>query len=98
MTRTQEPFVATPEQDIIVHKLVALIHRFGLVTPSIVALESIRPLNFIGSQFMHVISPVAGLLLTRGQWDVVAVMLEDRRSIEYLICKLEAPQTKRVAS
>ena len=98
MTRIQKPFVATSEQDVIVDKLVALTHRFGLVTPAIVALESVRPLNFIGSQFMHVISPVAGLVLTRGQWDVVAVMLEDRRSVEYLICKLEAPQTKRVAS
>jgi hypothetical protein len=96
MSLANGAFEATPEQDAIVDKVVALIHRFGLVTPAIVALESVRPLNFIGSQFMHVTSPIAALVLVRGQWDVIAGMLEDRRSVEYLICKLEAPRPDAV--
>ena len=46
-----------------VDKVVRLILRFGLSVPAILFLESMRPLNFLGSQFMHIMSPAVHTLI-----------------------------------
>ncbi len=84
-----EPFQVTAPQAAAVDKVIRLITRFGLETPAILSLESMRPLAFVGSQFMHVMSPAVGMLVPHGEWDQLASLLEDRRGVEYVIRRLE---------
>ena len=63
--------------------------RFGMTVPAIVTLESLRPLNFVGSQFMHLLSPAITAFLSPDSWNALAKLLEERQGIDYLINRLE---------
>lgn len=73
-----------------VDRLAQMIVRFGLTVPAILSLESMRPLSFVGSQFMHVLSPSITALFTVPEWDALAGLLEDRRGLDYLLDAIEA--------
>ena len=53
--------------------------------PAILSLESMRPLSFVGSQFMHLLTPSLGAFLTVTQWEAMAALLEEREGLEYVI-------------
>ena len=63
--------------------------KFGMTAPAILALESMRPLSFVGSQFMHVMSPAITAFLAPHAWDALAKLLEEREGMEYFIHRLE---------
>ena len=65
-------------------------HRRGLDSAAIFLLESVKPLNFIGSQLLHAMNPVASVVFDRGRLDALAETLEHRDSIENLIQRIEA--------
>ncbi|MCP4872276.1 MAG: hypothetical protein GY898_26535 [Proteobacteria bacterium] len=84
------PLKVTPEQAAAVDKVGKFIVRFGMTVPAILALESVRPLSYVGSQFMHLLSPSIGAFLTVPEWDAMAHLLEDRRGFEYVLRRIEA--------
>ncbi len=73
-----------------VDSVVGFIDRFGMHVPAILALESMRPLTFVGSQFMHLLTPSLGAFLTVTQWEAMASLLEERDGVEYVIQRIEA--------
>ena len=72
-----------------VDRLARFIVRFGFTTPAILTLESLRPLSFVGSQMMHLLSPSITAFLTGPEWDAIAHLLEDRRGLDYLLERIE---------
>ena len=72
-----------------VDKVSEFIVRFKLTIPAILTLESMRPLGFVGSQFMHVLSPSIGAFLSPHTWDEMAKLLEEREGIDYVISRIE---------
>ncbi len=90
--------VVTEEQRRAVDRLAQMIVRFGLTVPAILTLESMRPLSFVGSQFMHVLSPSITALFTAPEWDALAGLLEDRRGLDYLLDQIEAADRARTES
>ena len=79
----------TEQQAAAAERVAAFIRRHGLVTPAVLYLESMRPLSFVGSQFMHVMSPAVTTFLSSSDWDALATLLEDRRGLEYLLTRIE---------
>lgn len=73
-----------------VDRLAGVIVRFGLTVPAILAIESVRPMSFVGSQLMTMLSPSIAALFTAAEWDALASLLEDRRGIDYLLDRIEA--------
>src|SRR5687768_12974062 len=63
--------------------------RRRLTTPAILLLESVKPLNFVGSQFLVFMDPIVRLFLTIRDYDRFVQMLEQRDSIEWLIQAIE---------
>ncbi len=61
----------------------------GLETMAIVFLESIRPLNFMTSQAMWAVWPVLEAAGAGNDFAQVAQALEDRRTIDRLIRRIE---------
>jgi hypothetical protein len=81
--------VVSQEAEAAVDRVARFVVRFGLTVPAILALESMRPLSFVGSQFMHVLSPSITSILSSTEWDALAGLLEDRRGLDVLIERIE---------
>lgn len=90
------PLVVSPEQAAAVDRLARMIVRFGLTVPAVLTLESLRPLSYVGSQFMYILSPSITGLFTLPEWDAIAGLLEDRRGLDYLLDAIETAAEDRV--
>ena len=80
-----------------VERLASVIVRFGLTVPALLAIESVRPLSFVSSQLMYMMSPSIAALFTAADWDALASLLEDRRGIDFLLDRIEALDDARRA-
>jgi len=81
--------IVTDEQQATVERVASFIVRFGMTVPAILALETLRPLSFVGSQFMYLLSPAVTIFLTQHDWDSMAKLLEHRGGIEYVLQTIE---------
>ncbi len=72
-----------------VERVARFIVRFSLTVPAILALESLRPLSFVGSQFMYLLSPAVTTFLTQKDWEEMARLLEHRSGVEYVLEVIE---------
>lgn len=79
----------TPEQREAVERLARFVVRFGLTVPAVLAIEGMRPLGFVGSQFMHLLTPSIGVFLTPDQWNAIATLLEQRRGVDVILERIE---------
>lgn len=61
----------------------------GLAVPSVMFLESIKPLNFIGSQVMVFFRPIVAAIFPTSLYDRFEKLLEKRQSIEWLLISIE---------
>lgn len=82
-----EDFAPTEEQAAVAEKLCRWIARRGLTTPTIMALEASRGLNYLGANALHFFRPAVAALLDTREYHQFATMLEHRGSMEYL-CRL----------
>lgn len=80
-----------PEEEIAVLEKVArkAVDR-GMTVPAIIFLESVKPLNFIGSQALVFFEPIVQTLFNLRDYDTFRCALEKRESIEIMIQKIEA--------
>ncbi|HET9887386.1 MAG TPA: hypothetical protein VFR10_07730 [bacterium] len=69
--------------------------RWEMTVPAIFLLESSKPLNFVGSQFLHFLSPIIHTLVDAKELDRFAVMLEKRDTVEELIVRIERADQER---
>jgi hypothetical protein len=60
-----------------------------MAVPAIVFLESVKPLNFIGSQALVFFEPIVQTLFNLKDYDTFRQALEKRESIEILLLKIE---------
>jgi len=72
-----------------VERVARFVVRYGLTVPAILALESVRPLSFVGSQFMYLLSPAVTTFLSKPDWDAMAALLEQRSGVEYVLRVIE---------
>jgi hypothetical protein len=79
--------ITPQERDQLIEKLARLVHRFGMYTPAIFLLETGKELSWLGSQFMHLFSPVITLIW--GDFEKLAFLLEDKQNVERLIRRIE---------
>jgi hypothetical protein len=87
--RGVQPIEVSDEQHAIIERVGRFIVRLGLTVPAILALESLRPLSFVGSQFMYLLSPAVTTFLSERDWEAMAKLLEQRGGIEYMLQVLE---------
>lgn len=79
----------TADQAAAIDKIARFIVRFGLAVPAILAIEGMRPLSFVGSQFMHILSPSVSALLSTLEWDALARLLERRQGVDFILRRIE---------
>lgn len=73
----------------LLRKLADYIVKRNMSVPAIMFLESVRPLNFVGSQAMIFLKPLLSRFFTREEYDKLAIVLENREAIDLLIKEIE---------
>ncbi len=69
----------------IAHRLV----QRRMEAPALMFMESVGPLNFLGSQVMHGLRPFLELVCDTTEMERLALILERRDSVEHLITLLQ---------
>ncbi len=70
----------------------------GLSVPSVMFLESIKPLSFLSSQTMLFFRPIVTAVFPISSYDRIESLLEKRQSIEWLIRVIEEYTSKKKTS
>ncbi len=78
------------EEDAVLEKLAKKVVEWKMSVPAILALESVKPLNFIGSQAMVFFEPIIQAVFNIKDYDTFRCALEKRETIEILLLKIEA--------
>ena len=73
----------------LIRKLADYVVRRNMSVPAVMFLESVRPLNFVGSQAMVFFKPIISRFFTKVEYDKLASMLEKREVIDRLIKEIE---------
>jgi hypothetical protein len=67
----------------------------GMAAPATVFLESLGPMNFLGSQALHFLAPILEFALNVNELEQAARLLERRDTISRLISIIEAKSSLR---
>ncbi|MCD4653074.1 hypothetical protein K8T06_03990, partial [bacterium] len=92
-----ENWEPSDRQKEIVEKLAKWVIRRRLTLPAIMSLESITPLNYLGSQAMVFFHPFVAAFLNTGDYKEFQQMLENRQSMHFMIKILEKHEEDFIA-
>ena len=88
LPESEEP--ALPEEeDRVLDKLAQKVVERRMSVPAIMFLESVKPLNYIGSQAMVFFEPIVQTVFNFKDYDTIRCALEKRQTIEILLLKIE---------
>ncbi|MFQ6002264.1 MAG: hypothetical protein ACE5KJ_00815 [Candidatus Zixiibacteriota bacterium] len=79
----------TPQQDEILTKIAQKVVHWKMSVPAILFLESVKPLNYIGSQMMAFFEPFVQTVFSWKDYDEFRRMMEERGTVEKLLQKIE---------
>ncbi|MEE2657559.1 MAG: hypothetical protein VX733_03580 [Candidatus Latescibacterota bacterium] len=69
----------------LVLRLADFIVKRRMSAPALMVLETGRPLNFVGSQALAFLSPFLTLIFHRSDYERFVLLLDRRRSIDFLV-------------
>lgn len=81
--------VLSPEEQALIDKIARKIVEHQMTVPAILFLESVRPLNFIGSQVLIFFQPFIQIFFTMPDYERFALIMEKRENVENLIVAIE---------
>ena len=79
----------TPEQEVILDKIAKKIVYWRMTTPAILFLESVKPMNYLGSQMMVFFEPFVQALFNVKEYNEFIRIMEERENVERLLVKIE---------
>ncbi len=85
-----EPRPLANEDVELMERVADVIVKRGMAAPATVFLESMGPMNFLGSQALHFFTPIIECAFNVKEVEHVARLLERRETIPQLIAILEA--------
>ncbi|MCF7802931.1 MAG: hypothetical protein K9N46_07615 [Candidatus Marinimicrobia bacterium] len=79
----------TAHQQKLVDTVAEKVVKYKMTVPMLLFLESVRPLNFIGSQAMLMFHPFLNVFFNAADIDAFRKFLEKRENLEYLMRAIE---------
>ncbi len=79
----------TPQQEEILDKIAKKVVHWKMSVPAILFLESVKPLNYIGSQMMAFFEPFVQTVFSWKDYEEFRKMMEERGTIELLLLRIE---------
>ena len=95
-SRLQEAFATAPAEPLTSADIVLLeraadaVVQRGMATPAVLFLESVGPMNFLGSQALHFLTPMLDVVFLQRDVERVACLLERRDTLARLAALIEA--------
>ena len=84
-----EKSTLTPEQDEVLEKVAKKVVEKRMTVPALMFIESVKPLNFIGSQVMVFFEPIVQTIFDFKGYTTFREAIEDRENVEILMQKIE---------
>lgn len=78
------------DEERIIEKVATQVVRWKMSIPAIIFLESVKPLNYIGSQTMVFFEPIVQSVFNFKEYDTFRRAMERRENVERLLQKIEA--------
>lgn len=82
----------SPDDEALLDKMATVVVQRGMARPTALFLESLGPMNFLGSQAMHFLTPILNLVCETRELEQAARLLERRDAIPRLIELIEAKE------
>jgi len=79
----------SPEDLALLERVAATVVERGMATPAILFLESVGPMNFLGSQALHFFTPILEVVFAQRDVERVALLLERRDTLSRLGAMIE---------
>lgn len=90
-----EAEIFTIEDLELLQRIADAVVKRGMTAPATVFLESLGPMNFLGSQALHFLTPILEFAFNVKELEQVARLLERRDTIARLIALIEAKSVPR---
>jgi hypothetical protein len=100
-SKVRQAFATAPAEPLTAADVVLLegaadvIVQRGMATPALLFLESVGPMNFLGSQALHFLTPILQVAFPHRDVERVAVLLERRDTLSKLADLIEARERER---
>jgi hypothetical protein len=82
----------------LMERIADVLVRRGMAAPATVFLESMGPMNFLGSQALHFLAPIIDCAFEAKEVEQVARLLERRETSARLVAIIEARSSVQRAS
>src|SRR5437867_11083700 len=82
--------VLTTEDLALLERVADAVVKRGMAAPATVFLESVGPMNFLGSQALHFLTPILDLACKTSEIEHVAHLLERRDTVPRLLVPIAA--------
>jgi len=82
----------TDEDNQLLEKISNFLIKKRMTVPALMFLETVKPLNFVGSSMMTFFKPTLGAVLNKFEYERLESLLEKRCGIEILIEKIDELQ------
>jgi len=82
----------------LLERIAEMVVKRGMAVPATMFLESMGPMNFLGSQALHFITPIIDCVLSVKEVEQVARLLERRDTATRLISIIEAKSAPQGAT
>ena len=92
-TAPAEPL--TPGDVALLERAADVIVQRGMATPAVLFLESVGPMNFLGSQALHFLMPILHVVFPQRDVERVAVLLERRDTLSTLAHLIDTRERER---
>src|SRR5881628_1610855 len=83
----------SPEDLALLERVAKAVVERGMATPAILFLESVGPMNFLGSQALHFFTPILEVVIPQREVERVAQLLERRDTLSRLTVLIERRAT-----
>ncbi len=78
------------EDELLLEKMAAVVVSRGMAGPTALFLESLGPMNFLGSQALHFLTPILAMVCSTRELEQTARLLERRDALPRLVALIEA--------
>lgn len=91
------PLEPTPSQRAVIDRLCQVVVERGLVTPALIFLETVHPLNYVSAQTLHFFAPIISTMADPAAARELAEFLEHRGSVAWLCQRIQELSVKESA-
>lgn len=85
---------ASPDDDLFLDQVAAVIQRTGFRQPVLIACHMGHPLTFLGGQLLWLVQPALSFFMPANLVQRLATMLEEPQAIQGLQARLEAGEVR----